>query len=88
MFTEHVPSPKVSVSLWGHLRWPFGDSPTTEGKWLDRYGPLSFLINFKTHLTGSRAEVTDVIELVAPPSEREKSKMTLPESLLEALVHF
>lgn len=51
-------------------------------------GPLSFLINFKTHLTGSRAEVTDVIELMAPPSEREKSKMTLPESLLEALVHF
>lgn len=51
-------------------------------------GPLSFFINFKTHITGSRAEATDVIELTAPPSEREKSKLTLPESLLEALVPF
>lgn len=51
-------------------------------------GPLSFLINFKIHITGSRAEATDIIELMTLPSEREKSKLTFPESLLEALVHF
>lgn len=49
------------------MQWASEDPPSTVGRWL-MIRAISFLTNFKTHITMSGAKETKVIELLALPS--------------------